>query len=294
MTASATASATDAKESNSGCRGGSKAPGGTNRDDDEAKEKDDTAADHAESVSSSVSSFLLQYHSSAAKLSEQLADACLVLFEANMANFYRNSSFGLDLAAKRSELTHPKARYLLVFDSSNSSTTKASATSETPSPAAQRSKFDAASSSSESNPAGSSAGGGGGCCSGGASSNDDDHRSSTTAPSNLAAFVHFRFCLDDDEVPGYAVLYVYEIQVGQSHAGLGIGTFLMNLLQDVAHTVGLDKVALTALKSNVTALRFYKDRLGFKLDDTDPSHGGETADYEILSKSASRAAKRAL
>ena len=39
---------------------------------------------------------------------------CLDLFEANMADLYRSSSWGLNMDEKRSELAHKKARYLLL------------------------------------------------------------------------------------------------------------------------------------------------------------------------------------
>lgn len=39
---------------------------------------------------------------------------CLDLFEANMADLYRSSSWGLNMDEKRSELAHKKSRYLLL------------------------------------------------------------------------------------------------------------------------------------------------------------------------------------
>ena len=62
--------------------------------------------------------YMVEYRSSASDLTAELVDSCLDLFQVNMGELYRNSSFGLDLDAKRSELTHRKARYLLVFDTS--------------------------------------------------------------------------------------------------------------------------------------------------------------------------------
>jgi N-alpha-acetyltransferase 40 len=192
--------------------------------------------------------YAVEYRSSAQSLSAELVDACLDLFRANMGELYRNSSFGLDLDAKRSELTHRKARFLLVFDSSKT----VGEAKENGNPSSGTSSSDAP------------------------VNRDEKDR--------LAAFVHFRYCLDEDEAPSCAVLYVYEIQVSARCSGRGLGTALMNLVVGAAQSVGLGKVVLTALKSNPRALRFYKDRLGFELDETDPSACGEAVDYEILSK----------
>jgi N-alpha-acetyltransferase 40 len=209
--------------------------------------KDDKDNDNKHSTAQTPvdARYAIEYRSSAQDLSSELVDSCLDLFVANMGELYRNSSFGLDLDAKRSELTHRKARYLLVFESSEVGAT------HSPSP----------------------------CFSG-----------STTRPNasdRLAAFVHFRYCLDDDEAPSCAVLYVYEIQVSAGCSGQGLGTVLMNAISGAGQAVGLNKVVLTALKSNPRALRFYKDRLGFAIDETDPSTCGEAVDYEILSKAIS-------
>jgi N-alpha-acetyltransferase 40 len=186
--------------------------------------------------------FSIEYRSSAQDLSSELVDSCLDLFVANMGELYRNSSFGLDLDAKRSELTHRKARYLLVFEAAEVGAT------HNPMP-----------------------------CS-------SDATTRPNASDRLAAFVHFRYCLDDDEAPSCAVLYVYEIQVLAGCSGQGLGTELMNAISSAALAVGLKKVVLTALKSNPRALRFYKGRLGFAIDETDPSTCGDVVDYEILSK----------
>jgi N-alpha-acetyltransferase 40 len=192
--------------------------------------------------------YTVEYRSSAQRLSAELVDACLDLFQVNMGELYRNSSFGLDVDAKRSELTHRKARYLLVFDNSE----MVGAAKENGNPSSGPSSSDASVNRKEKD--------------------------------RLVAFVHFRYCLDEDEAPSCAVLYVYEIQVSARCSGRGLGTALMNLVMGAAQSVGLNKVVLTALKSNPRALRFYKDRLGFAVDETDPSTCGDSADYEILGK----------
>lgn len=58
-------------------------------------------------------------------LPTDLHDACLHLFESNMADMYRDSSWGLDLEEKSAELRHETARFLIVeaFSSSDSTST---------------------------------------------------------------------------------------------------------------------------------------------------------------------------
>ena len=52
--------------------------------------------------------------------SNQVAEArmndCLSLFETNMGEMYRNSSWGLDMKEKSAELRHDKARFLFAID----------------------------------------------------------------------------------------------------------------------------------------------------------------------------------
>lgn len=43
----------------------------------------------------------------------KVLEQCLKLFETNMGDLYRSSSWGLDLDQKRNELEHPKAHFLL-------------------------------------------------------------------------------------------------------------------------------------------------------------------------------------
>lgn len=154
--------------------------------------------------------------------SEKLPDLddCLKLFQENMADLYKNSSWGLDMGEKRAEFTHKTARFLLV----------------------------------------------------------------RTLESELAAFVHFRFCLDDDEEPTRAVLYVYEIQVASQYRRQGLGRQLMSIVEEIAKTTCLKVIMLTVFASNGPALTFYQEKLQYEIDETSPSNYDKIVDYEILSK----------
>ncbi|OWZ05819.1 N-acetyltransferase [Phytophthora megakarya] len=98
----------------------------------------------------------------------------------------------------------------------------------------------------------------------------------------LVGFAHFRF-VDDD---GALVLYLYEVQLAAKVQRCGLGKLLMQLLQLVARKHGMELMVLTVFKTNEGAMRFYRERMGFEIDETSPSAcGDETQDYEILSKS---------
>ncbi|KAG7396840.1 N-alpha-acetyltransferase 40 [Phytophthora boehmeriae] len=102
-----------------------------------------------------------------------------------------------------------------------------------------------------------------------------------SSSTSLVGFAHFRFVEDD----GALVLYLYEVQLASSVQGHGLGKFLMQLLQLVARKHGMELMVLTVFKSNTGAMRFYRDRLGFDIDETSPSAcGDDSQDYEILSK----------
>ncbi|RLN63777.1 hypothetical protein BBJ28_00011110, partial [Nothophytophthora sp. Chile5] len=101
------------------------------------------------------------------------------------------------------------------------------------------------------------------------------------AASPPIGFAHFRF-VEDDGVP---VLYLYEVQLASTAQRRGLGKFLMQLLQLVARRHGMELMVLTVFKSNSGAMRFYRDRLGFAVDETSPSAcGDDSQSYEILSK----------
>ena len=53
---------------------------------------------------------------SSGNITESRIIECLDLFERNMGELYRNSSWGLDMEEKLTELRHDKARFLLLLD----------------------------------------------------------------------------------------------------------------------------------------------------------------------------------
>jgi ribosomal protein S18 acetylase RimI-like enzyme len=59
-------------------------------------------------------SLKIQFYKS--PLPQSLHDSCLSLFEKNMGDMYRQSSWGLNMKEKDQELKHPNARYLVILD----------------------------------------------------------------------------------------------------------------------------------------------------------------------------------
>ncbi|KAG6621336.1 N-alpha-acetyltransferase 40 [Phytophthora cinnamomi] len=109
-----------------------------------------------------------------------------------------------------------------------------------------------------------------------------DESVASTASAPLVGFAHFRFVEDD----GALVLYLYEVQLASTAQRHGLGKFLMQLLLLVARKHGMELMVLTVFKSNTGAMKFYRERLGFEIDETSPSACGDNSqDYEILSKS---------
>ena len=168
---------------------------------------------------------------SSAEVSEEMMQKFLEMFEDNMGDLYRVSTWGLNLEEKAQDFQHRKARFLIVWSKG--------------------------------------------------SDNDDDDATSET----MAAFVHYRFCFDDEERPDWAVLYVYELQVAQGFQRKNIGHALQQVLEEVGRQSQMTKIMLTVFHNNPNALRFYRDKCGYSVDETDPSNYQERVDYMILSKS---------
>ncbi len=105
------------------------------------------------------------------------------------------------------------------------------------------------------------------------------------------ALVHFEFCLEDTNLQEdqIAAIYCLEIQVEAEWTGKGIGAHLMSLLESIGQKFGMRKCMLTVLKNNHGAIKFYTTKLGYTLDDTDPSlhlvkHKQKKIPYKILKK----------
>lgn len=101
------------------------------------------------------------------------------------------------------------------------------------------------------------------------------------------------FMMTHDSTPSVPVLYIYEVHLEERLRKSGLGSHLIKLAEDVAATVGVEKVMLTCFLSNERALAFYRKR-GYEKDACSPDDR-ETrrkvvkVDYVIMSKSVESA-----
>ncbi|KAL1919360.1 uncharacterized protein VTP21DRAFT_2053 [Calcarisporiella thermophila] len=103
-------------------------------------------------------------------------------------------------------------------------------------------------------------------------------------------FVYFQFTYEetmDDNVDA-EVIYCYEIQVIPEATNKGLGEHMMRLMENIGRHWGMEKSMLTVFKANERAFKFYKERLGYQLDEISPSvclppRRARRFDYEILS-----------
>lgn len=107
------------------------------------------------------------------------------------------------------------------------------------------------------------------------------------SPFTLHGLVHFRL---DEEPQGVPVMYLYELQLHETLRGQGVGTQLMGYVEHIAQATKMVKVMCTVQTVNAHALRFYKDRCGYTMDDLSPQNHTPSPQhhaYEILSKRVS-------
>ena len=96
------------------------------------------------------------------------------------------------------------------------------------------------------------------------------------------------FMITHDSEPPVPVLYVYEIHLAEKLRKVGLGHHLMQIAEDVAGRIELQKVMLTCFLSNVKARQFY-ERRGYATDVSSPGprktrNKTVKPDYVIMSK----------
>nr|OQO27499.1 hypothetical protein B0A51_04297 [Rachicladosporium sp. CCFEE 5018] len=89
----------------------------------------------------------------------------------------------------------------------------------------------------------------------------------TRIDTSIEGFLSFQIC--HDSVPLVPVLYIYEVHLAESLRGLGMGAHLMQLAEDIAAKIKVEKVMLTVFVSNSKALGFYRSR-GYAVDACSP------------------------
>ena len=87
---------------------------------DQYKNEDATTNDNDNNNTNDNNVATIQYIASPLSLSSNMLEQCLELFEINMGEMYKQSKWGLDMEAKRKELEHKDARFLVVLSSDTS------------------------------------------------------------------------------------------------------------------------------------------------------------------------------
>uniref|UniRef100_A0A1D1Z1M6 N-alpha-acetyltransferase 40 n=1 Tax=Anthurium amnicola TaxID=1678845 RepID=A0A1D1Z1M6_9ARAE len=107
----------------------------------------------------------------------------------------------------------------------------------------------------------------------------------------VVGFVQYRFIVEED-IP---VVYVYELQLESCVQGKGLGKFLMQLIELIAHKNHMGAVMLTVQKANELAMNFYTNTLRYVISTISPSRVdpllGAEKNYEILCKTFDNEAK---
>lgn len=110
----------------------------------------------------------------------------------------------------------------------------------------------------------------------------------------IVGFVHYRFTVEE-EIP---VLYVYELQLEPHVQRKGLGKFIMQLIELIAHKNQMGAVVLTVQKENFFAMNFYMSKLRYMVSAISPSRVdplmGLEKSYEILCKAFDHEAKATL
>lgn len=109
----------------------------------------------------------------------------------------------------------------------------------------------------------------------------------------LAGFLHFRFETDDDnpnvKKRGMPVAYLWDLQLKGWAQRQGLGKHLLNIIELTCTHWGVPKIMCTVLKENHGAMRFYRHKCNFVLDESSPDQFAELDDdclceYDILKK----------
>ncbi|KAK6908064.1 hypothetical protein I203_102065 [Kwoniella mangroviensis CBS 8507] len=199
-------------------------------------------------------------------LSKKAQDSIFKLFDENMYDLQKTSSFPYTEQSKREELFDQDARYIILLSPPQS-------LSSTPIPIVNGNNKKG---KAKEIPM------------------DFDY-------DNLLGFCGFRFDTEETLSSRDAeVVYCYEVQLSIKCRGQGLGKRLLDILEEIGRKRGLDKVILTCLKSNESALAFYTKQ-GYIPDEIDPTRINEQepvdddeeeeeeeVDYRILSKSLKR------
>ncbi|KAK8196085.1 N alpha-acetyl-transferase [Zalaria obscura] len=112
-----------------------------------------------------------------------------------------------------------------------------------------------------------------------------EERNPPAGDPSILGFLSFMLTYED----GFEVIYIYEIHLLPVLRSLGLGRHLLNVVEHVGKSVGVQKSMLTCFRSNKEAWRWYEKR-GYEEDENSPAEkrfrNGKVkrVDYLILSK----------
>ena len=231
--------------------------------------KDDTSCTKDETNNNVIATI---QHYASSQLPLPMLNQCLELFKLNMSDMYANSNWGLNMNAKKEELMHKDARFLVVLSSKRMDGDEPSAVVDAD---ATISKED-----TESDTDGTIDN----TLEAEVNSNNKDNQDINNY--KVLGFAHFRYELDDNDTPPqHTITYLYELQISPSTQGHGLGKKLMTIIELLSIKNQMKKVMLTVFHVNKNAMGFYTKNK-YVVDECSPSNfeGNEDCDYEILSK----------
>ena len=233
----------------------------------------------ANSNNNDTSSIGIVHHYTSQTLPPNILKQCLHLFERNMGDMYKQSKWGLNMNEKLKELQHCDARFLVIttttsspqpLDKNNDSSPAIEDAADTSLSMDGERTSSASLDTKEKVP----------------KEEEEQQQQFTT----VIGFAHFRYEPNDEELPTHPITYLYELQIHPSYQrkhkhNIGLGKKLMTLIEILSIQQQMNRVMLTVFNYNVGAMKFY-ERMKYVIDEDSPSNfvGGESCDYEILSK----------
>lgn len=82
----------------------------------------------------------------------------------------------------------------------------------------------------------------------------------------IQGFLSFLLTHEDN----HSVIYIYELHLLPHLRNLGLGSYLMNLVEEIGRGVGVEKAMLTCFLENVAGRRFYEGKLNYGVDEFSP------------------------
>ena len=100
----------------------------------------------------------------------------------------------------------------------------------------------------------------------------------------LLGFIHYRFELIDHRLTHRmsTAAYVLELQVVDSARRGGLGSLLMQAVEEVAARTQMDSVMLCVFRYNHAAVSFYRDKMGYVVDESSAFNFNQNDVWELV------------